>query len=124
MCNRNGERTQHWYDVQAINRRIQPIGKLLFDTKSSAVFHIGKPEAGAHPFEGYGKIRSIEGENAVIGFFENGLIYLVNRDYQHEKTLVLSASGKLTRFTDNAFVPCSETITLSAGDAVLLRIDD
>ena len=124
MSDRSGNRTQHWHDVQAINSRIHPIGKLLFDTKSSAVFHIGKPEAGAHPFEGYGKIRFIQGENAVIGFFENGLIYLVNRNYQSENTLILSANGKLTRYTENEFVPCSETITLSAGDAVLLRIDD
>ena len=124
MCDRSGKRTQHWYDVQAINSLIQPIGNLLFDTKSSAVFHIGKPEAGAKSFEGYEKIHSIQGENAVIGFFENGLIYLVNRDYKHENTLVLSASGKLTHYTENGFVPCSKTITLSAGDAVLLKIYD
>ncbi len=124
MCDRNGERTPHWYDVQAINSRIRPIGEILFDTRSTAVFHIGTPEVGAKAFESYGKICSIEGENAVIGFFENGLIYLVNRDYAHDNTLVLSATGKLTRYTENEFVPCSETITLSPGDAVLLKIDD
>lgn len=124
MCDRDGNRNQHWYDVQSINNRILPIGKLLFDTKSSAVFHIGTPEAGAKRFDGYGKIHSIEGERAVIGFFENGLIYLVNRDYQNENTLKLSADGKLQRFDGSNFISCEKTLTLPAGEGVLLKMDN
>lgn len=124
MCDRDGNRNQHWYDVQSINRRILPIGKLLFETKSSAVFHIGAPEAGAKRFDGYGKIHSIDGERAVIGFFENGLIYLVNRDYQNENTLKLSVDGKLQRFDGINFISCEKTLTLPAGEGVLLKMDN
>lgn len=122
MCDREGNRQPHWYDAESINRRISPIGKLLFETHSSAVFHIGMPEPSAKGFTGYSNINAIEGKNAVIGFFENGLIYLVNRDYQNENTLKLSVAGKLQRFDGRDFVSCDETLTLPAGEAVLLKI--
>lgn len=121
MCNRDGSKCQHWYDVQSINAEVRPIGEYLFETKSAAVFHTGDPEPDTTPFAGYGKLKAVSGGNAVIGCFEGGSFYIVNRDYQNSVTLTLEADGDLTAFADGAFAPCGNEITLPAGGGILLK---
>lgn len=125
ICDRDGSKMQHYYDVQANNKKIYPIGCHLFNTRSSAVFHVGTPESGTTAFTGFDAIKEIEGENAVIGFFEDGSVYLVNRDYQKSNTLTLHSEKPMTVFDNGEFVAggCDLTVTLEAGDGILFKID-
>ncbi len=123
MCDTKGNKYQHYYDVQRINKEIHSIGKLLFETKSTEVFHIGELPKGTKAFEGYGTITKIDGDNAVIGFFEDGHIYLVNRDFKKENTLTVYAKKELSVYKNGMFESCGNeyTVTLNAGEAVLLK---
>ncbi len=124
MCDTEGNKMQHWYDVREINADIAPAGRRLFNTRSEAVFHIGTPELGAKKFESYGAVSAIDGENGVIGFFEDGSIYLVNRDFINDNTFTLHANKPLSVLSDDRFIPiddCDITVELGAGEAVLLK---
>lgn len=124
MCDTVGNKQQHWYDVQEINSVITPVGCHLFNTVSEAVFHIGTQQENTKVFENYGPISAIDGENGVIGFFEDGSIYLVNRDFANKNTFTLHTNKPLTMFLDNKFVKASDsdiTIELEAGKAILLK---
>ncbi len=122
MCDRQGNRMQHYYDVSRINREIRPAGEMLFRTDSVAVFHIGDSGETTRPFEGFGPITSIEGTDGVIGFFKDGSIYLCNRDFRNANTFKLCSDRPLTRFNGEVFEDLgSDSVTLEAGAAVLLR---
>lgn len=122
MCDTEGKKQRHWYDVQAINKAVRPIGEYLFSHKSTAVFHIGAQEAGAESFTGYGKVREIEGKSGVAGFFDDGSIYLVNKDYISEGKFKIRSDEALNAMRDGIFTPLVEDeITLGPGEAVLLR---
>ncbi len=122
MCDTTGNKTQHYYDVQEINRTVKPIGEYLFDKKSSAVFHIGNPEENSVKFNGFGKIKSISGECGVIGCFDDGSFYLVNRDYICEQSFTLISEEPLTIMKNGIFESLNtNNIILSAGEAVLIK---
>lgn len=123
MCDRHGNKYEHYYDVQAINKEIYPIGNRLFKTKSKEVYHIGKTEKGTRAFQPYGHITDIEGENVVVGFFEDGCVYLVNRDFKQENTIVLYADEPFEIYHAGGFEPSEKIrkISLSAGAGVLMR---
>ena len=123
ICDREGNKYQHYYDVQAVNKEILEVGQILFETKSEAVFHVGKLEKGTVAFEGYGDIAEIHGDNAVVGFFENGLIYLTNRNFKEENTLKICANKEMAMYQKGEFIPCGEnyTVTLNAGEGILLK---
>lgn len=121
MCNGDGSKCQHWYDVQDINGKIRPIGEVLFNTKSAGVFHVGTPEKGTTAFAGFGKLQAVSGGNAVVGCFEDGSYYIVNRDYQQPVTLTLTVDGDLTAFDGSTFTPCGTVIDLPAGGGILLK---
>ncbi len=123
MCDTEGNKMQHYYDVQAINADILPAGRHLFETTSCAVFHVGTPEKGAASFTGYGDISAIDGENGVIGFFADGSVYLVNRDYINANTFTVHSDKKLAKMVNGVFVDAdTNTFTLGAGEAVLLKL--
>ncbi len=125
MCDTEGNKTKHWYDVKAINDDILSVGQHLFNTKSEAVFHIGTPEDGAAKFENYKLVSSIDGDNGVIGFFEDGSIYLVNRDFAGKNTFTLHTEKPVSVFSDNRFILTKDntfTVELCAGEAVLLKV--
>jgi hypothetical protein len=124
MCDTEGNKMQHWYDVKEINADIAPAGRRLFNTKSEEVFHIGTPEPGAKKFEAYGPITAIDGEGGVIGFFEDGSMYLVNRDFIKDNTFTIHTDKPLSVLSDDRFIPiddCVITVELGAGEAVLLK---
>ena len=124
MCDTEGNKMQHWYDVREINADIAPAGRRLFNTRSEAVFHIGTPEPGAKKFDAYGQITAIDGENGVIGFFEDGSMYLVNRDFIKDNTCTIHTDKPLSVLSDDRFIPvddCVITVELGAGEAVLLK---
>ncbi|MCI8387221.1 MAG: hypothetical protein HFE63_01990 [Clostridiales bacterium] len=134
MCDRSGEKQQHYYDVKAINREIMSAGRYLFDKTSTAVFHIGEPEAGTTEFNGYGAIDKIDGENGVIGCFSDGSFYIVNRSFTDSNKFTLHSKEPMSLLTTyGVFVEheCDETISdnadrqytveLEAGRAALIK---
>lgn len=78
-----GEVYPHYYDVQKINKWLMPIGRELFDKMSTAVFHLGTTipfnTVGYMP---YGDLGEIDGDDAVIGFFDDESFMIVNKNYQ------------------------------------------
>ncbi|MGN1346650.1 MAG: hypothetical protein ACI4V1_07675 [Eubacteriales bacterium] len=122
MCDTTGRKMQHYYDVQSINREIRPAGEYLFRRRSTAVYHIGTPEPGAAAFASCGKVQKIDGDCGVAGFFDDGSLYLVNRDFLAPRTFRLHASAPLTVMKNGIFedMPASE-ITLGPGEAILLQ---
>lgn len=123
MCDTKGNKYQHYYDVQTINKEIHSIGELLFTTKSEEVFHVGELPKGTILFSGYGSVKRVDGDNVVIGFFENGYIYVVNRDFKCENTITIHADKDLYVYKNGMFRSCGNeyTVTLNAGEAVLLK---
>ena len=123
FCDREGNKMGHYYDAQAINKIIKPIGDILFDKESLAVFHIGTGEKGAEEFTSFGAIEKIEGKNAVAGFFEDGYIYLVNYDYKNENSLTLYYEEELSLYCDGEFIPSGKilNVNLMPGEAVLIK---
>lgn len=123
MCDTEGNRMQHWYDVKSINAVISDAGRWLFEKKSTAVFHIGVPEPGAEKFTSYGAVTAIDGENGVIGFFDDDSAYLVNRDFILENIFTIHSDRPLTIRENGYFRPLGdgEKITLKAGEAVLIK---
>lgn len=123
MCDTKGNKMQHYYDVQKINAEISPAGRYLFDKTSAAVFHIGTPEDGTVKFEGYGALTSIDGENGVVGFFDDGSVYLVNRDFIKENTFTLHTEKPYSvQQPDGTFRDAADpTVVLPAGGACLIK---
>ncbi len=122
MCDTEGNKMPHYYDVQSINKAIRPVGEYLFGRTSTAVYHIGTPEAGTKDFAGFGKVQAIEGEGGVLGCFDDGTMYLVNRDFLKDNTFTIQADRPMTLWKDGCFVDLTNmTITLAPGEAVLLK---
>ena len=123
MCDTEGNKMQHYYDVQSINAAIKPIGSFLFNRTSTGVYHIGDtPEKGTSLFTSFGKIQKIDGECGVIGIFDDGSMYLVNRDFLAPRTFRIHTDAPLTVMKNGVFTDLADReITLAAGEAVLLK---
>ena len=124
MCNRDGSKCQHYFDAQHINRQIMPIGEYLFDRKSVGIFHTDLTEKGATLFCGFGGIQKIDGECGVIGFFDDGSAYLVNRDFVGERSFTVHAEKDIFLYENGEFINKGHTLTLTlpAGEGVLIKI--
>lgn len=121
LCD-HGELTQHYYDVQKINAAIRPVGEYLFDRKSTEVFHVGKSELGTKLFEGFDGIKEIKSERPlVVGFFDDGSVYVVNADYRFETTVSVMADTRYEVMENQQFVPFAGSAVLAAGEGMLLR---
>ena len=123
MCDTEGNKMQHWYDVQSINAAVKPAGEFLFCRTSVGVYHIGDaPEKKTTLFTSYGKIRAIDGESGVIGIFDDGSMYLVNRDFLAPRTFRIHSDAPLTVMKNGIFTDLDGyEITLDPGEAVLLK---
>jgi hypothetical protein len=117
-------RCQHYYDVQAVNAAIRPIGERIAQTKSEAVFHVGEEQDSVRPFAGYGAVRAIRGGRYTVGFFEDDTFLVANKDYLAPSECELEADGALERFDAAAggFVPAEKKILLPAGGCAYLRL--
>lgn len=125
MCDRKGNKYQHYYDVQRANKEIYEIGKKLFRTKSKEVFHIGTNEQGTREFEEYGNIQKINGERGVIGFFEDGHFYIVNHDYCNERDFEIVAAKNILLYENEQYIERGEKfiVNLKPGQGKLLKMD-
>ncbi len=81
-----GEKYPHYYDVQAVNKLITPLGKELFNKTSEAVFHLTSDasalEEETAAYTSYGKLGSVTGDEFVIGFFNDGSFMITNKKYE------------------------------------------
>lgn len=123
MCDTTGKKMQHYYDVQSINKAIKPVGEYLFGRTSTGVYHIGTPEPGTTAFTSCGKVQKIDGDCGVVGVFDDGTMYLVNRDFLAPRTFKINADAPLTIMKDGVFVDMdTNEITLEAGEGALIKV--
>ncbi len=81
-----GELYPHYYDVQAINKIITPLGNELFDKLSVGVYHLTSNAASlqseCEAYTSYGRLGAVEGDGFVIGFFDDGSFMITNKKYE------------------------------------------
>ena len=124
LISATGQKCQHYWDVQTINKAITPVGNRIAQTKSTAVFHVGEEPDDVTYFNGYGKIKDITGGRLTVGFFEDGTFVIANKDYDNdaEVTIQTEATLEVLDVTKDEFVPCVENIIrIKAGEGVYLR---
>ena len=100
--NHEGHKFQHYYDVQEINQWLLPLGRELQDKTSTAVFHVGKkiPDQTVKYYS-FGELGRVEGDNFVIGFFDDDSFMISNKTYKQntQNSLeLLDFSGELEYF--------------------------
>ncbi len=125
MISADGERCQHYYDVQKINLELQKMGDELLGATSLAVFHIGACEENVKFFAGYGGMKEINVPSATVGFFTGGLMLVANKDYTNSADVVFTTDKTLERFDkiNGGWIPMDiKKFTLGAGDGELFRI--
>jgi len=121
MCDTEGRKMQHYYDVQSINREIRPVGEYLFRRTSEAVYHLGA-EAGTVPFTSHGPVSAIKGDCGVIGCFDDGSLYLVNRDFTNSRTFTIRSDVPLTAMKEGVFTDLPDpAVTLGPGEGILIK---
>ena len=118
----DGEKCEHYWDVQALNRKISPVGEKIAATRSAAVFHVGEEKERVSPFAGYGRISGITGGRLTVGFFEDGTFVAANKDFENGTEVTFETSAELRLFDGENFVPCGKTITLKAGEGAYLKL--
>lgn len=140
-----GEIWPHYYDVQKINEWLLPLGRELFDKNSTAVFHLMEKkhqlEDDCVAYESYGDLGAVNGNEFVIGFFDDCSFMITNKLYVEGEAGVNTI--ELLDLKDNLqyFDPMAAewkdavadgvavrgengnlTITFDAGEAFLLRV--
>ncbi|MBO7391480.1 MAG: hypothetical protein J6U77_03170, partial [Verrucomicrobia bacterium] len=82
----------------------------------------GNVEKGAAEFAPYANISAVEGKDGVISFFDDGSIYLVNKDFKKEGTFTLKSRKPLKQYTNGKFINLgSDTVRLAPGQGILLK---
>ncbi len=115
MVDPEGNKYQHYYDVQAISRWLRPLGEHLFSLDCERVCHTDTDTVC------HGSIRGITGD-AAVGCYSDGSVLIVNKSHMLSETFTVEAET-LTRYdteTDR-FVPCDTTFTLEAGQSALIK---
>ncbi len=86
--NSKGEKNPHYYDVQAVNEWLYPLGNELFGKTSTAVFHKGGADTKGMTcadYVPYGELGLCTGNDFVIGFFDDESFMIVNKQFYAEK---------------------------------------
>jgi len=118
----DGEKCQHYWDVQALNRQIAPVGERIASVQSSAVFHVGEERERVTPFAGYGEIRGITGGRLTVGFFGDGSFVLANKDFENGAEAALDTDAELLRLEGEDWVPCGRNVSLTPGGGAYLKV--
>ncbi len=81
-----GELYPHYYDVQKINGWLLPLGQELFEKNSTAVFHLQRSkselEKNCRMYTGYGDLGAVNGDDFLIGFFDDCSFMITNTKYK------------------------------------------
>lgn len=139
MIDKNGEATQHYYDVQSENKITRVLGNALYHTSSDKVFKLNADGVtDVEEYEKYGRLRSVTGQNALIGFYDNGWFMIMSSCSASEEGSCTVTANKIkgTLLWLNPDSACWEyadtcsyitensgggyTISLPAGQALLL----
>jgi len=115
---------QHYYDVQAVNAEIRPIGDCIAKTRSEAVFHVGEEADNVQFFTEYKDIKSITGGRYTVGFFEDGSFLITNKDYLNSTVCIVETDAELEMLDTNTreFVRVNnKQFHIPAGGGVYLR---
>ena len=129
MISKDGKKTEHYYMVQNINRELYPMGQELMGRKSIGVFYTNTaPETLTKKFESFGAVKSIEGDDVTVGFFEGNYALIVNRSTEEDCEITLNTDSAMEFFDaiDNEWISLDKEngrydIGLEAGDAILVR---
>ncbi len=133
----DGEKTEHYYDVQKINKRLQIMGDVLVDRLSLGVFQLHPEKVVLEgsdteydvcaTFEGYGTIEEIIAPDVTIGFFEDNFMLIASKDFENPIDVEVKTSSKLL-ILDNDTGEWSEleskNFSLEAGSAALIKITE
>ncbi len=125
MISVDGEKLQHYYDVQRINPELQRLGTELLGARSEAVFHIGECDENVKFFDGYGAIEKVEAPSVTLGFFEGDRMLIANKDYKNAAPVEITTAAELQKFdkTTGIWSPLPEKrLILAPGDAELVLI--
>lgn len=117
-----GDKLQHYYDVQKVNREVHLYASYIEGKKSLRVSHYGKINENVEHFTG--KISSETPVMLTIGEFEGGYTAIANKDFQKPAVFAMQFDGGVEKLDieTNTFVPFDENhIAIGAGDMVLLR---
>ena len=97
-----------------------------------AVFHTGEErDRLPEQFTPYGGIDAVDGGRFVVGFYEDGLVLLANKDFHNEAVATIMTTKTLRKFSKargvwDALPRTADgkyAVRLGAGDGELLRIE-
>lgn len=117
-----GEKLQHYYDVQNVNREVHRYASYLEGRKSLSVSHYGEIDEKVTHFTG--KIAAAQPVQLTIGEFEGGYTAIANKNVLHaaEFTMEFDCPVEKLDIESNRFVPLeSNHLQIGPGDLVLLR---
>ncbi len=117
-----GEKLQHYYDVQKINRELHRYGAYLKGRKSLSVAHYGKIPDQVNYFTG--NVSSDAPVQLTLGTFEGGYLAIANKDTENPAVFAMEFAYEAEKLDieKNEFVPFdSGNIQIQPGDLLLIR---
>lgn len=117
-----GEKLQHYYDVQKINLELHRYGAYLKGRKSLSVTHYGKIPDQVNYFTG--NVSSDAPVQLTLGTFEGGYLAIANKDTENPAVFAMDFAYEAEKLDieKNEFVPFdSGNIQIQPGDLLLIR---
>ena len=117
-----GEKLQHYYDVQKINKEIHTYAAYLDGKKSLNVTHYGEIPDHVKYFSG--KISSDLPVHLTIGTFEGGYTAIVNKNIEKQAVFSINFETEVEKLdvVKNKFVPLdTNNVQINPGDMILIR---
>ncbi len=129
MIDINGNKTQHYYDVQNLMKDFKKIANVLVDKTSLGVYHLTENydiEGNTTvPFEGFGTIEDVIAKDATIGMFEDDMMMIVNKSYKEKCDVEIVTDSTLLLYdpaTGNWNELEDKKLTLNEGEGELIKI--
>ena len=124
---RDGRKTQNYYEISQINHEIYPIGSILAKLDSTKVMHVGAEPEPVTRFTPSLPLLNVRGESLTIGMFTKEHLLVVNKllDRKSVATVELASGWHLERFDGlrKRFESSrTNSFELLPGGAVLLRM--
>ncbi len=134
MINKDGTRNKHFYDVARINRELQAVGDILLPFAVKDVYHFGEePDGKVRYWPGScGDVTAMAIDRATVGFYDGGYMLVANKDYTNAAALSFSVADGIRVMQYNKCTGLWQTLTatdgiytltLSAGDGELFKLD-
>ncbi len=101
MMSVDGERNQHYYDVQDIMKRFTVIANALVDKTSLGIFHTREYKVPVSDtwtttsFTGYDTVKNIIADDAAIGVFDDDMMLIANGSYTEAMDVEIVTDSKL-----------------------------